>query len=68
MQGRGFNPRAHVGRGSEKGIGYEEAFVSIHAPTWGAAQGFVKSLQGKRFNPRAHVGRGQLPRSISKVQ
>ena len=42
LQGRyicaSFNPRAHVGRDLECGVGLERLNVSIHAPTWGATQ------------------------------
>ena len=56
--GKGFNPRARVGR--DLVIKCEEDFVmvSIHAPAWGATAFFQSYLfDYVCFNPRARVGR-----------
>ena len=37
---KSFNPRAHVGRDCARHGLHVEATVSIHAPTWGATEGY----------------------------
>ena len=39
-----FNPRAHVGRDSKLRTNGYTAFVSIHAPTWGATDAIANAL------------------------
>ena len=55
---RRFNPRARVGRDSERRLCSRATLVSIHAPAWGATG--VRCCEWRicsRFNPRARVGR-----------
>ena len=54
-----FNPRARVGRDTLDAAPYStRAFVSIHAPAWGATRiSEFKSCLYLCFNPRARVGR-----------
>ena len=55
-----FNPRAHVGRGTNaKNAGINQQFQSTR-PRGARQAPPIGNSQRARFNPRAHVGRGSL--------